>query len=140
MYLTYNEYREYGGTLDETAFADINFEAESYVDWYTFNRLWGEEVISTRVKKCVYHIMKLIEAQETLLNAPISNSQSSATSASSISRMDNDGVSITYDIISAKDALDMSKDKVDKLIKHYLQGVTNSLGRKLLYRGMYPDE
>ena len=36
MYLTYNEYREYGGTLDETAFADINFEAESYVDWYTF--------------------------------------------------------------------------------------------------------
>ena len=29
MYLSYLEYQEYGGTLDETAFNDLEYDAES---------------------------------------------------------------------------------------------------------------
>ena len=39
MYLAYEDYQNMGGTLDETAFNDFEFEAETIVDWYTFNRL-----------------------------------------------------------------------------------------------------
>ena len=142
MYLTYNEYREYGGTLDETAFNDISLEAESYIDWYTFNRLWGEDTIPSRVKKCMYQIINLIDMQMKLLTAPLSemSQESSSSVTPQIMSMSNDGVSIAYNAISAQEALESCKTKVDNAIKHYLQGITNSLGRKLLYRGIYPDE
>ena len=39
MYLTYEEYQAYGGQLDETSFNDLEYDAESTVNWYTFNRL-----------------------------------------------------------------------------------------------------
>ena len=140
MYLTYNEYREYGGTLDETAFADISFEAESYIDWYTFNRLWNEKVIPARVKKCVYQLIRLIDMQMKLLSAPLEDVSQTDSITPQIMSMSNDGVSISYNAISAQEALESCKTKVDNTIKHYLQGITNSLGRKLLYRGIYPDE
>ena len=140
MYLTYEEYTdEYGGTLDETTFNDLEFEAESYVDWYTFNRLQNEPEIPERVKKCMNHIIKLLQAQMGLMdNSSSADAQGSITGT--IASQSNDGVSISYNVLSAKDAIELAKSDVDKGIKRYLQGVTNSLGRKLLYRGIYPDE
>ena len=35
MYLTYIEYQNMGGTLAETAFTDIEFEAETIINYYT---------------------------------------------------------------------------------------------------------
>ena len=35
MYLSYSEYKEYGGKLEETTFDEFSFEAESIVDYYT---------------------------------------------------------------------------------------------------------
>ena len=35
MYLNYDEYVEYGGTLDEAAFTDLAYDAESEINWYT---------------------------------------------------------------------------------------------------------
>ena len=43
MYLTFDEYQEYGGTLDEAAFYQLEFEARAVIDWWTFNRLQNEE-------------------------------------------------------------------------------------------------
>ena len=34
MYLTYADYQNMGGTLDETAFNDFEYEAETIVNWY----------------------------------------------------------------------------------------------------------
>ena len=38
-YLTYDEYAEMGGTLDETLFSNLLLDAQGYIDWYSFNRL-----------------------------------------------------------------------------------------------------
>lgn len=139
MYLTFEEYVEMGGTLDATTFSDIAYEAESYIDWYTFNRLWNEPEIPERVKTCVYHIIGLMQ-KEMDLDSKADATDSEQTGTGQIASQSNDGVSISYNIISAKDAIEMARKDVDNTIKRYLQGVTNSLGRKLLYRGIYPDE
>ena len=34
-YLTYDEYSEMGGTLDETLFNTLVLDAQAYIDWYT---------------------------------------------------------------------------------------------------------
>lgn len=141
MYLTFEEYIEMGGTLDPTTFSDIAYEAESYIDWYTFNRLWNETEIPERVKKCIYHIIGLMQKEMDLdITTPDVIDNDGKTVAGQVASQSNDGVSISYNIISAKDAIEMARKDVDNTIKRYLQGVTNSLGRKLLYRGIYPDE
>lgn len=144
MYLTYDEYLDYGGTLDETAFNDIELDAEGYVDWYTFNRLQDEDEnnIPERVKKCMYQIIKLIQRTMGYDDAGNTGSTASGTDESDkgVLRQSNDGVSISYNILSAKDAIELAKKDIDNSINRYLQGVRNSLGRKLLYRGIYPDE
>ena len=43
MYLTFAEYTAMGGTLSQTTFDDLEFEAEALVNWYTFNRLKNDE-------------------------------------------------------------------------------------------------
>lgn len=142
MYLTYAEYQEMGGTLDATAFNDLEFEAESYIDWYTFNRLWNQIEYPPRLKRCMYHIIKLIELKMQLMGQPTISQQQQSTDGTGqmIKAMSNDDVSIEYSIISAHDALEMTKKEVDKTIEQQLAGVTNNLGRKLLYRGIYPNE
>lgn len=142
MYLTYDEFTEtYGGSLDETTFEDLEFEAECYVDEYTFSRLQNETEIPERVKRCMAHIINMLKSQMDLMNTPAVDGQTDSSGAvAGIASQSNDGVSISYNVISASDALALSKQEVDKTIKRYLQGVSNSLGRKLLYRGIYPDE
>lgn len=144
MYLTYDEYLDFGGSedTDEVAFEEIEFEARSYIDWYTFNRLENEDEIPEKVKRCMYHIIKLIQMKLNYMNDGNGSGDSSSEGISSkqISSQSNDGVSISYNVISANEALTLARTDIDKSIKRYLQGVTNSLGRKLLYRGVYPDE
>lgn len=140
MYLTYEEYQNMGGTLDESAFQDLEFEARAYVDWMTFNRLWDEEVIPDRVKECMYHIIRLIENKLDALDANPAQGSESYDSSKGIVQQTNDGVSITFNKMSAKDIVDSMNDELQSGIQRYLQGVTNSLGKKLLYRGLYPGE
>ena len=44
MYLDFATYRELGGTLDETAFAAAEYEAEVILDGWTLLRLRGERM------------------------------------------------------------------------------------------------
>lgn len=140
MYLTYTEYQALGGTLDETAFNDLEYEASTYIDWVTFNRLHGETLIPESVKRCVYHIIKLLYNKMVASCLPSEDGQSADGVNASIASQSNDGVSVSFNTVSAKDVIDSSKKEIQDVIKRYLQGVTNSLGRKLLYRGLYPDE
>lgn len=139
-YLLYSEYVSMGGQLEESVFNDLEYEAETYVDWVTFNRLQAENIIPDKVKTCIYHIIKLVALQMDIMGVPVDASNTASATGASIASQSNDGVSISYNTLSASDALELSKKEVDSLIHRYLQGVTNSLGRKLLYRGVYPDE
>lgn len=137
MYLTYEEYLNMGGTLDETAFDNYLIDAEMLIDWYTFNRLENETVIPEKVKKCVY---KLISLSDMKSKAFVLGREVNGEGNASVASQSNDGVSISYNTISASQAFDLLKSESENIIKQYLNGVVNSLGRKLLYRGIYPDE
>lgn len=141
MYLTYDEYMTMGGNaLEETAFQQLEFEARTVIDWWTFNRLQKEETYPEAVKRCMFRLVSLIRDKQASMivnvstNAEISNVQVGIASES------NDGVSTSYNTLSAKDAVDAIQDAIKDTITMYLTGVKNSLGHRLLYRGVYPNE
>lgn len=138
MYLTYAEYQSMGGTLDETTFNDFEFQARAQIDWYTFNRLQKEETLPEAVKRCMYHLIDLLFLSASASATPAA-SPSTGVSAS-VSSQSNDGVSISYNVLSASEALQTAKEQIQSSIDMYLQGVMNSLGQKVLYRGVYPNE
>ena len=135
MYLTYSEYVEYGGTLDETAYNNVEFEAECFINWITFNRLKNEESYSDEVKRCVFDLISLIVMKRNALLSTGGN-DSDAT----ISQMENDGVSITYNTMSAVDLFDKLSTDANRIVVRYLNGAKNSQGKILTYRGLYSDE
>lgn len=153
MYLTYEEYQSYGGTLDETTFTDFEFEAETWIDWYTFNRLQNEDTQDERVKRCVNKLIQLAKMKADALalgsqTVQTKDSEGNVTTiqtTASVASQSNDGVSISYNTISASEAYRAlqateSGNLIEMTVKQYLQGLKNSLGRKVLYRGLYPNE
>ena len=138
MYLTFDEYQEYGGTLEETTFQDLAFEAESVINWWTFNRLQSEETYPEAVKRCVYKLISLISDRQRAMIIDAQNAD--GTTNAGIAGESNDGVSTTYNTLSASEAADTLKNEMPTAIRMYLQGVKNSLGHNLLYRGIYPNE
>ncbi len=73
QYLTYEEYRSLGGTLDLTPFNLLEFEAHKRIDLRTQNRLKNVEEIPQEVKLCIY---KLINTIQTYSNEKNRNIQS----------------------------------------------------------------
>lgn len=139
MYLLYSEYVNMGGTLDETLFNELEFEAEAQVDWYTFNRLQNEKDLPERLKRCMYALINLIyKVQQASLLGDDGSGDSSINAA--VASQSNDGVSISYNVVSAQQAVELSEKEIKDIIEQGLQGVMNSLGRKVLYRGLYPGE
>ena len=137
-YLTYAEYQEMGGTLDEATFNFLGFDAECFIDWYTFDRLHGETVIPDKVKQCMYHLIKLLEAKNNLI-IPDTNGAGVNVNAQ-LEKQANDGVQMSYSVLHADVMYANQKQEIIDTINRYLAGVVNSLGRKLLYRGLYPGE
>lgn len=142
-YLTYEEYSEMGGTLDEALFSSLAFDAQSYIDWYTFNRLWKEswrtEEIMERVKICMYQLIKLLNTKANVITPDVSSTGGINVNAQLMSQA-NDGVSATYAVLSGNALYEKAKEEVDGCIKRYLSGLMNSIGQKILYRGLYENE
>lgn len=138
MYLTYNEYVSYGGTEEETAFNQLEFEARAVIDWWTFNRLQNETNYPEAVKRCVFHLIKLIQDRQKAMMVDLQSVD--GTVKAGIASESNDRVSTSYNTLSAKDAADTIKDELKTTVQMYLNGVKNSLGHRVLYRGIYPNE
>lgn len=142
IYLSYEDYTAYGGSADNTTFNNLQFEAASVLDWYTFGRLRSVEYINLpeEVKRCMFAVILLIQQQQVAQALPFVDGSTSNGSAGSISSQSNDGVSASYNVLSAKDALESAREEVSNIIRQYLAYVTDSAGRKVLYRGLYPGE
>lgn len=139
MYLTYDEYVNMGGsTLEETTFQQLEFEARSIIDWLTFNRLQKEEEYPEAVKRCIFKLISLLNDKQKALIVDTQSSDGSVKAG--IASESNDGVSTSYNTLSAKDAVDALQKECEETIRMYLSGVKNSLGQLLLYRGLYPNE
>jgi hypothetical protein len=149
MYLSYEEYTEYGGTLEETAFTDLEFDAESIVNWYTFNRLkrteWSSALESEELKRCMYQLIRLKQLENEMLASSSGGGAGWGVGwkkEAGITQETNDGVSVSYNTMSSGELMayfNGSKTK-DDLIRQYLGSIVNDLGRKILYRGIYPGE
>lgn len=153
MYITYEQYKNYGGTLDEATFNEYEFEARSWVNWYTFNRLVNDDVIENEnITRCMYKLINLAELKAKALSLgsqttaiTVGDKTTTITQSAPIRSQSNDGVSISYNNLSASDIFDKLKttekgNEIENTIQQYLQGVKNSLGRLVLYRGLYSNE
>ena len=146
MYLTYEQYIQYGGTLDESAFDMYEFEAAFKIDYYTFNRLKKDlgfdgqsENVKEAVKRCEYRLIDLMQMRD-VANAVSGEGESGSSVIAGFASQSNDGVSISYNVLSASEASANAQTEIDGTIRMYLGFCRNSLGQRLLYRGIYADE
>ena len=86
MFLTYEEYLDMGGTLEEVSFVEKERKARSYINLMTHDRIKDEDPARESVKYAVYDLIDLM-IQEA------ANANNAVTGLSSKS---NDGVSVTY--------------------------------------------
>lgn len=157
MYLSYAEYQSMGGTLDEAAFNDFEFEAECIINWYTFDRLKNDTEWPEAVQKCMYRLISLAKLKADAMTLGSQTTQhteddgqghtitTTTTTMSTIASQSNDGVSVSYNTVSASQIFQSLSPftkggEIEGIVRLYLQGVVNSLGRKVLYRGLYPNE
>ena len=155
MYLTYEAYQNMGGTLDETTFNNYEYEAETIVNWYTFNRLKEEAVedYPEELPRCMNALIELVKLQHDALilgkqRITTTDGEGNTTTvetSASIKSQSNDGVSVSFNSVDADDIYgkltSLGKDNpYAQIVFRYLQGVRNCLGKRLLYRGLYPDE
>lgn len=137
MYLTYSEYQALGGGLPEQEFNNLELKAETLINWYTFNRLTKDRTYGDNVKKCVYLLIDILQKQE---QAQSLGADQNGNTAACISSQSNDGVSVSFNTLSAEQALQASKSEIEQYIYYCLNNARNTKGRKLLYRGVYPDD
>lgn len=128
QYLTYEEYKALGGTLDLTPFNLLEFESRRRIDTRTFNRLKGIESndIPQEVKICEF---KMINSASTY-DEKLSNISGTIASESI------DGYSVSY--ITGSELTETIKAKskeLDDIIKDNLLGVIVN-GEHLLYCGV----
>ena len=140
MYLTYEEYQNMGGTLVETTFNEYEFTAETIVDWYTFNRLKNETEYPTALPRLMYALIHMIQLKMDALSNNFVDENGNVV-AGAVTQQSNDGVAIHFNSIAASDVVTNLNDKaLGDMVRKYLSGLKNSLGRSLTYRGLYPGE
>lgn len=124
-YLTFEEYQEWGGKLEETAFNRLAYKAKRKIDRKTFNRLTNATEISEPVKRLMFELIGVI-----------GNSDSTNESYEpAVASEGNDGYSISYasgNILT----LEMADRKIDELIEEYLQFEKAPNGQFLLSCGL----
>lgn len=124
QYLTYEEYVQLGGTLDETPFNILELEAQKNIDKYTFGRLKNLEQQINEVKVCIYKLINLIDTYNAYENQN-----------KSVSSENTDGYSISYNQATEN----VSKAKINEikiLIKTYLAECKLEDGTPYLYLGV----
>ena len=124
-YLTYEEYLNYGGTLDETAFNRLAYKASRKIDRRTFNRLHNDTEIGEPVKRLMFELIGIIGNNDT----------TSESYSPAIASEGNDGYSISY-ASSGFLSPDAADAKVNSLIEEYLQLERAQNGKFLLSCGL----
>lgn len=126
QYLTYAEYQALGGTLEETPFNVLEFEARKQINIRTQNRLVNVETQCQDVKLCVFHLIEKINSYAITSNSASGNIASEST----------DGYSISY--VNATQISEVIKSKnveLDDIIMNDLYGVIVN-GEHVIYNGV----
>jgi len=122
-YLTHDEYKQYGGTLDANAFLPLELKSRKRIDYLTDSRVQNMASVPEAVKLCAYALIAIegavgVEAQAT---------------NPAVTSFSTDGYSETYG--HALDA-EAARAQMNKVIGEYLYGELDDNGVPLLYRGV----
>ena len=121
MYLTYEEYKELGGELDDTAF-DRNIDRVcSVIDNATHGRIKSMKNVPAQAKALCRDLVEYMAANMVTEKAVTSKSQSAGPVSESESY-----------VIKSKEE---QAQEIDNLIVDYLLSVEDDEGIPLLYRG-----
>ena len=126
QYLTYNEYRALGGTIELTPFNLLEFEARRKIDEKTLGRLKNVASVPQEVKMCVFALINSI------------NSYGSSTSGNNknIASESTDGYSVSYVTGGTIQEMIQSKSvELNDIINTYLIGVIVN-GEHIMYAGV----
>lgn len=151
MYLTYDEYVQYGGMVGEDAplsysdFCLYEIDAENWINWYTFNRMISWDEYPDAVKMCAVKLVDFARLKDNALHGVLAGSSASGTASGAILSQSNDGVSISYDSVRASEVYagitsTSAGNMVEATIRRYLSRVKDKRGRNILYRGIYDDD
>ena len=126
QYLNFGEYLELGGSLSETPFNILEFEARRKIDERTQGRLRNVTNVPQEVKMCMFALINSI------------NSYGSSTSGSNknIASESTDGYSVSY--VTGGTIQEMIKSKsveLNDIINTYLMGVIVN-GEHIMYLGV----
>ena len=126
QYLTYNEYKALGGTIDQTPFNLLEFEARRKIDERTFGRLKNVRELPQEVKICVFSLINSISSYSSCVSSNNKN----------IASENIDGYSVSYvtggtlqEIVNSKNA------ELNDIITTYLMGIVVN-NEHLLYIGV----
>ena len=124
MYLSYEEYQAYGGTLTEGDFTLAEFRARKRVDYLTDSRVAAMAEVPEAVKLAMMSIIRVDGAVGV-------DAQAGAPLVASFS---TDGYSENYG--SAADRTAGVEKQLNEEIKRLLYGEKDDNGVPLLYRGL----
>lgn len=123
QYLTYEDYKSLGGTLDEMPFNILELKARQIINERTQNRLKDVEKIPQEVKICVYDLIQIINKYNNSNNSTSSN----------ISSENIDGYSVSYK--SGTEMTAEQKAQFEDVMLTDLYGVIVN-GEAILYLGV----
>lgn len=122
QYLTYQEYKALGGTLDEMPFNLLEYNARKKIDERTFGRLVDKGQEYQEVKLCVYNMITTLNSYSSY------DTQNKAISSES-----TDGYSISYGT-PQKSTTEAKNSELEDVINSYLANVVID-SVPVLYRG-----
>jgi len=116
QYLTYQEYKNLGGTLSQALFNILEFEARRRIDLRTQNRIKDNKNIPQEVKMCEYQIIENI--------GTYNSSKEIVQENGNVSSVSTDGYSESYITpVQIKDLFKSKEDEIKSIIRTYLVGV-----------------
>lgn len=104
MYLSYDDYKSFGGNLNNTDFNRFRFRAEKEIDNATLDRCKTLDTIPEEVKRCEFELVEYL------------SKNAKGGSASAVSSFGNDGYSVSY--VEQKTA----QEQIYDIIYTYLSG------------------
>ena len=124
QYLTYEEYQDLGGALQETPFNILELEARKNIDKYTFGRLKNLESQINEVKISEFKLIELLNTYSSYENQN-----------KSISSENTDGYSISY-VQSTENVSKAKINEIKSIIKSDLAECYLEDGTPYLYVGV----
>lgn len=119
MFITYKEYKDMGGGLDETAFNLYAYEAERKIITATHGRA---KTATEAIKRCIVRLAGILAKSDI--------------AADKVTSFSNDGVSQSIKDVSAADYA----AGADSIVREYLSNEVDENGVPLLYLGVDADD